>query len=52
MDIARQDIRTHSGIPDGQNSAWMFPPKSWVFAAYHKSIVLPLRLRVSSGTGQ
>jgi hypothetical protein len=38
----------HSGMPDGVNRAWMFPPKPCALPEYHRSIWLPLRLVVFS----
>ena len=38
--------RPTAGSRTDKNSAWMFPPKSCVFPAYHKSMTVPLRLRV------
>ena len=35
MDIARQRIRNPQRDPRRIKSAWMFPPKSWVFPTYH-----------------
>ncbi len=47
VDVARQDVGDpQGGCRPGLNRAWMFPPKSWVLPAYHKSMVVPLRLVV------